>query len=70
MNVGFLALLLAFFLGAARSQPWHLLWPAALAGLSDYRWAVPVIVGLSGIMLAVQVGVEWAVPSFVFLVME
>ena len=70
MNVSFLALLLAFLLGAARSQPWHLLWPAALAGLSDYRWAVPVIAGLSGIMLVVQVGVEWAVPSLAFLVME
>ena len=70
MNVSFLALLLAFLLGAARSQPWHLLWPASLAGLSDYRWAVPVIVGLSGIMLAVQVGVEWAVPNFSFLVMQ
>ena len=70
VNVGFLALLLAFLLGAARSQPWHLLWPAALMGLSDYRWAVPVMVGLSGLMLVVQVGVEWAVPSFPFLVME
>jgi hypothetical protein len=67
VNVGFLALLLAFLFGVARSQPWHLLWPAALAGLSDYRWAVPVMVGLSGIMLAVQVGIEWAVPSFAFL---
>ena len=46
MNVGFLALLLTFFLGAARSQPWHLLWPAALAGLSDYRWAMPLVIGL------------------------
>ena len=62
-NAGFLAMLLAFFLGAARSQPWHLLWGAALAGLSNYRWAQPVIVGLSILMLAVQVGVEWAVPT-------
>ena len=66
-NVGFLALLFTFVLGAARSQPWHLLWPAALAGLSDYRWAAPLIIGLSGIMLAAQVGVEWAVPTLAFL---
>lgn len=67
VNASFVVLLLAFLLGAARSQPWHLLWPAALAGLSDYRWAQPVVVGLSGIMLAVQVGVEWAVPSALIL---
>lgn len=67
VNAGFLALLLAFLLGAARSQPWHLLWPAALAGLSDYRWAMAVIIGLSVIMLVVQLGVEWAVPSLTFL---
>jgi len=63
-NVGFMALLFTFFLGAARSQPWHLLWPATLAGLSDYRWAAPLVIGLSGILLAIQVGVEWAEPSF------
>ena len=64
-NVGFLALLLTLILGVARSQPWHLLWPVSLAGLSDYRWAVPLVIGLSGIMLAVQVWVEWAMPGFV-----
>jgi len=32
-NLGFTATLLAFVLGAARSQPWHLLWPVSLAGL-------------------------------------
>ncbi len=63
-NVGFVALLLTFVLGAARSQPWHLLWPASVAGLSDHRWAVPLVIGLSGIMLAVQVWVEWAMPGF------
>jgi hypothetical protein len=68
VDAGFLALLLAFLLGAARSQPWHLLWPATLAGLSGNRRAQAVIVGLSGVMLVVQVGVEWAVPSFGFLV--
>ena len=65
-NVGFLALLLTFLLGAARSQPWHLLWPVAFAGLSDYRWAMPVVIALSGIMLVVQVGIEWAGPIFAF----
>lgn len=64
VDAGFMALLLAFLLGAARSQPWHLLWPATLAGLSGNRRTQAVIVGLSGLMLAVQVGVEWAVPSF------
>ena len=62
-NVGFLVFLLTFFLGAARSQPWHLLWPATLAGLSDYRWAMPLVIGLSGGMLAAQVGVEWGMPG-------
>ena len=63
VNLGFLAFLLTFLLGVARSQPWHLLWPASLVGLSDYRWAVPLCIALSGIMLAVQVGVEWATPG-------
>jgi len=68
VNGSFWALLLAFILGAARSQPWHLLWPAALAGLSDSRWARRVLLGLSGVMLAVQVGVEWAMPGLRLLV--
>ena len=68
VNGGFTALILAFLLGAARSQPWHLLWPATLAGLSSSRKMQAVIVGLSGLMLAVQVSVEWAVPSLCFLV--
>jgi hypothetical protein len=63
VNSSFWALLLAFILVAARSQPWHLLWPAAVAGLSDSRWARRVVLGLSGLMLAVQVGVEWAMPG-------
>ena len=66
VNFGFLAFLFTFFLGAARSQPWHLLWPASLVGLSDYRWAVPLCIALSGIMLAIQVGVEWAIPGLAF----
>jgi alpha-1,6-mannosyltransferase len=60
----FLALLLAFLLGAARSQPWHLIWAAALAGLSDRRWAWPLVAGLSVLMLAVQVWVEWGAPGW------
>jgi hypothetical protein len=68
VDAGFMALLLAFLLGAARSQPWHLLWPATLAGLSGNRRMQAVVVGLSGLMLAVQVGVEWAVPGFGFQV--
>jgi hypothetical protein len=62
-NTSFMALLLVFILGAARSQPWHLLWPAAVAGLSDNRWARGVVLGFSGAMLAVQIGVEWGMPG-------
>lgn len=62
VNTAFVLLLLAFILGAARSQPWHLLWGVALGVLSDYRWAPPALVGLSGLMLAAQVGIEWATP--------
>jgi hypothetical protein len=58
-NACFLAALLAFLLGAARSQPWHLIWPAALAGVSDRRWAWPVVAGLSALMLATELWVEW-----------
>jgi hypothetical protein len=60
----FLASLLAFVLGAARSQPWHLIWPAALAGLSDRRWAWPLVAGLSVLFLGVQVWVEWGAPGW------
>ena len=63
VNSSFLALLLIFIFGAARSQPWHLLWPAAVAGLSDNRWARGVVLGLAGVMLAVQIGVEWGMPG-------
>ena len=51
--------LLAFALGVARSQPWHLIWPVAMAGFSSRRWAWPVVVGLSAVMLLAQVWVEW-----------
>jgi hypothetical protein len=62
-SAGFAALLLAFVLGFARSQPWHLIWPASLAGLADRRWAWPAVVGLSGILLVVQFWVEWGMPG-------
>lgn len=62
-NAGFVASLLVFVLAAARSQPWHLIWPAALAGLSDRRWAWPVVAGLAILMLTVQVWVEWGAPG-------
>jgi hypothetical protein len=58
-NACFSASLLAFILGAARSQPWHLIWPAALAGVSERRWAWPVVVGMSVLMLAMQLWAEW-----------
>jgi len=62
-NLGFTAALLAFVLGAARSQPWHLIWPVSLAGLSDRRWAWPAIVVMSAVMLATQLWVEWGAPG-------
>jgi alpha-1,6-mannosyltransferase len=60
----FLVLLLAFFLGAARSQPWHFIWPVALAGLSNQRWASPLVAGLSILFLGVQAWVEWGAPGW------
>jgi hypothetical protein len=54
---------LAFGLGAARSQPWHLIWPAALAGLSAWRGAGPLVAGLSVLLLGFQVWVEWGMPG-------
>jgi hypothetical protein len=62
-NACFIASLLAFVLGAARSQSWHLIWPATLAGMSDRRWAWPSVVALSGAMLVVQLWVEWGAPG-------
>lgn len=63
LNAAFVVALLAFVLGAARSQPWHLIWPAALAGLSDRRWAWPLVAGLSCLLLAAQLWVEWGTPG-------
>jgi hypothetical protein len=62
-DASFLALLFAFVLGAARSQPWHLIWVAALAGLSPRRWSWPVVAGLSALLLWGQVWVEWGAPG-------
>jgi hypothetical protein len=62
-NTGFAVSLLLFALGAARSQPWHLMWPAALVSLSDRPWALPLLAGLSIVMLAAQVWVEWGTPG-------
>lgn len=62
-DAAFSLMLLAFLLGAARSQPWHLMWAAALAPLSGYRWAPPVIAGLSVLMLVAQVWIEWGAPG-------
>lgn len=61
VDASFAAFLLAFVFGAARSQPWHLLWSAGVAGLPSNRWAVRSLVVLSGLMLAAQVGVEWGI---------
>jgi hypothetical protein len=63
LDASFLASFLVFLLGAARSQPWHLIWPTALAGLSQRRWAWPAIIGLSAVMLVSQVWVEWGAPG-------
>ncbi len=62
-DAAFSLMLLAFLLGAARSQPWHLIWAAALAPLSGYRWAPSVIAGLSVLMLVALVWVEWGAPG-------
>lgn len=62
-DVSFLVLLLAFLLGAARSQAWHLIWPATLVPLSRRRWAVPLVAGLSTLMLVAQIWIEWGAPG-------
>jgi len=69
-NVGFVVSLLIFVLGAARSQPWHLIWPASLAGLSAQKWAWPPVITLSAVMLLTQVWVEWGTPGLVTLFSE
>jgi alpha-1,6-mannosyltransferase len=67
MGASFLVLLAAFLLGVARSQPWHLIWATALAGLAPSRWAWVVAVLLSAMMLLSQVWVEWGTPGLVHL---
>jgi hypothetical protein len=62
-NAGVVALLSVFVLVAARSQPWHLIWTAALAPLSDKKWVWTVLIGLTAVMLAAQVWVEWGTPG-------
>jgi len=62
-NASFGVALLAFVLGAARSQPWHLLWAVSLAALSDRRWAMPIVAALSALMLFAQVWIEWGLPG-------
>jgi alpha-1,6-mannosyltransferase len=59
MEAGFGLSLLAFILGAARSQPWHLIWATSLAGLAGKRWAWLVVIALGGLLLAGEVWVEW-----------
>ncbi len=66
-GIGFVILLLVFLLGMARSQPWHLIWPIALAGLVDRRWVWWVMAGLSVALLAAQVWVEWGAPGLEIL---
>jgi hypothetical protein len=63
VNAGFAAALLAFLFGGVRSQPWHLVWPLSLAGLSDRRWAWPVVVGLAVVVFVAQFWVEWGTPG-------
>jgi hypothetical protein len=55
--------LLAIVVLAARSQPWHLIWPLSLAGLSDRRWSWPVVAVLAFVLLAGQVWVQWGAPG-------
>jgi hypothetical protein len=67
LDTGFLVSLLVFLFGAARSQPWHLIWPASLAGLSTQRWAWPMVILLSALMLVTQIWVEWGTPGLTLL---
>ena len=61
-------LLFTFLLGAARSQPWHLLWALALAPLvavaRTWRSTPAIVLGpLSALMLAAFGWVEWGQPG-------
>ncbi len=61
------ALGLVFLLGVARSQPWHLIWLLALAGLVGRRWVWWALTGLAAVLLAAQVWVEWGAPGLEIL---
>ena len=59
-------------LPVARAMPWYFIWPAALAGLSTAtvklggvrrHWPWSVVAGLSAILMAGQLWVEWGVPG-------
>jgi hypothetical protein len=67
MDMGFGVTFLVFVLGAARSQPWHMLWPAALAGLTDKRWVWPTVIAMAAALLAGQVWIEWGTPGLELL---
>jgi hypothetical protein len=67
MNTGFGVTLLVFVLGAARSQPWHMLWPTTLAGLTDKRWVWPTVIAVAAALLAGQLWVEWGTPGLELL---
>jgi hypothetical protein len=70
LDTGFSISLLIFVLGVARSQPWHLLWPASLAGLSAKRGAWVPVIALSAILLLSQIWIEWGTPDFATLLSE
>ena len=70
LDASFTLSLLLFLLGAARSQPWHLIWPASLAGLSAKRWAWVSVAVLTAALLLSQVWVEWGTPSLETLFSE
>ena len=69
-DASFTVSLLIFVLGAARSQPWYLIWPASLAGFSTQRRAWPALIALSAVMLLSQIWVEWGSPGLVTLISE
>jgi alpha-1,6-mannosyltransferase len=55
--------LLAFVMGFARSQPWHLVWALAWVGCASVRWASWTSIALSVVMLVAQAWVEWGTPG-------
>jgi hypothetical protein len=63
LDASFVVTLLVILFGAARSQPWHLIWPTALAGLSAKRWVWLVVIAAAAVMLVEQVWIEWGAPG-------